>query len=137
MKKNLILVLATIIVVLILASCKKYDSSPSTMYPGNSRKIRFQLYTNKDFSGETSVINFSLFIKNANSTLFDSALAPMQIKDIPDSAHKLVIEKTVTGNGHEDLAAGFVYEIQNVGVSWYIDTSKAGNGFKVIDYAFQ
>ena len=137
MKKSIILVLTMVIVAFALVSCKKYNLSPATTYPGNGRKIRFQLYTNKDFSGETSVINFSLFIKNANRTLLDSALAPMQIKDIPDSAHKLIIEKTVTGKDNDDLAAGFVYEIQNVGVSWYIDTSKAGNGFKVVDYAFQ
>ncbi len=61
----------------------------------------------------------------------------MQIKDIPDAAHKIVIEKTVFGTGNSDLAAGFNYEIQNVGHSWYIDTSRAGNELKVIDYAFQ
>ena len=61
----------------------------------------------------------------------------MQIKDIPDAAHKLVIEKTVPGNDNTDLAVGFHYEIQNVGHSGYIDTSKAGNALKVIDYAFQ
>ena len=137
MKKNLILVLATITVVVILASCKKYDSSPGTGYPGNGRKIRFQLYTKKDFSGETSVINFSLIIKNANRTLLDSALAPMQIKDIPDEAHKLIFEKTITGNDNSDLVVGFDYEIQNVGNSWYRDTSKAGTSFKIVDYAFQ
>jgi len=43
----------------------------------------------------------------------------------------------VSGSGNSDLAAGFHYEIQNVGHSGYTDTSKAGNGLKVIDYAFQ
>lgn len=124
---------ATIVVVAIL-SCKKYDSS-STPYPASERKFRFQLYTNQDFSDETSIINFSIFIRTANRTLFDSALAPMQIKDLPDAAHKLVIEKTVNDNA--DLAAGFRYEIQNVGISGYTDTSKAGNPFKIVDYAFQ
>ena len=61
----------------------------------------------------------------------------MQIKDIPGAAHKLVIEKTVPGNNNADLAAGFRYEIENVGQSGYTDTSRAGNMFKVIDYAFQ
>ena len=101
------------------------------------RKIRFQLYTNEDFSGETSAINFSIFIKTANKTLFDSTLAPMQLKDIPDAAHKLIMEKTVLADNNSDLAAGFRYELQDVGRSDYIDTSKAGNAFKVIDYAFQ
>ena len=118
-------------------SCKKTYPSTDGGDPGNARKIRFQLYTDKDFSRETSVIKFSIFIRNTRTTLFDSSLAPMQIKDIPDAAHKLVIEKTVQGNDNSDLAAGFHYEIQNVGHSGYIDTSKAGNALKVIDYAFQ
>ncbi len=137
MKKFFICILSALIVVLILSSCKKQYSSTDTMYPVNDRKIRFQLYTNQDFSGNTSVINFSIFIRNANKTLFDSSLASMQIKDIPDAAHKLVIERTVPGNDNSDLAAGFRYEIHDVGNSWYIDTSKAGNTFKIIDYAFQ
>jgi len=121
---------------LTLASCSK--TNPSTDGdPGIERKFRFQLYTNEDFSNETSVIKFSIFIRNARTTFFDSSFAPMQIKDIPDAAHKIVIEKTVFGTGNSDLAAGFNYEIQNVGNSWYIDTSRAGNVLKVIDYAFQ
>ena len=67
--------------------------------------------------------------------LLDSSLASIQIKDIPDSLHKIVIEKTVADNA--DLAAGFRYEIPGVGISWHIDTSKAGNKLKVIDYDFQ
>ena len=59
----------------------------------------------------------------------------MRIEDIPDAFHKLVIEKTVSDNS--DIAAGFRYEIHDVGTSSYVDTSKAGNLFKVIDYAFQ
>jgi len=136
MKKISLPLFAALVVMIAASSCKKYDS-PSATYPTIERKIRFQLYTNEDFSGETSVINFSIFIRDTRKTLFDSALASMQIKDIPDAAHKLIIEKTVLTNDNSDLAAGFNYEIQNVGSSWYIDTSKAGNPFKVIDYAFQ
>ena len=135
MKKRFIRIVIAVFAVVTIVSCKKYNSSTPT-YP-TERKIRFQLYTNQDFSGETSVINFSIFIRNTRTTLFDSALVSMQIKDIPDAAHKLIIEKTVLTNDNSDLAAGFQYEIQNVGFSWYIDTSKAGNPFKVIDYAFQ
>ncbi len=129
----------SIVVLLIVTteSCKKTYPSSDGENPGNGRKVLFQLYTDKDFSNETSVIKFSIFIRNARTTFFDSSFAPMQIKDIPDAAHKLVIEKTVLGTGNSDLAAGFNYEIQNVGHSWYIDTSRAGNALKVIDYAFQ
>ncbi len=120
---------------LILGSCKKtYPSNDGD--PGLERTIRFQLYTDQDLSDETSAIKFSIFIRNAHTTLFDSSFAPMQISDIPDALNKIVIEKTVSGNGNVDLSAGFHYEIENVGHSGYIDTSKAGNALKVIDYPF-
>jgi hypothetical protein len=135
MKKPLVRAFIVLIVVVTGGSCKK--DTVGNPYPFTDRKIRFQLYTNQDFSGNTSVIHFSIFIRTASGNLFDSSFAQMQIKDIPDSTHKIVIEKTVTGNYNNDLAAGFNYEIQNVGSSWFIDTSKAGNTFKVIDFAFQ
>jgi len=126
-----------VLLIVTMESCKKTYPSSDGENPGTGRKVLFQLYTDKDFSAETSVIKFSIFIRNARTTFFDSSFAPMQIKDIPDAAHKIVIEKTVFGTGNADLAAGFNYEIQNVGNSWYIDTSRAGNVLKVIDYAFQ
>jgi hypothetical protein len=125
------------LLILTVESCKKTYPSNDGENPGNGRKIRFQLYTDKDFSTETAVIKFSVFIRNAHTTLFDSSLASMQIKDIPDAAHKIVIEKEVPGSDNSDLSAGFHYEIQNVGHSGFIDTSKAGNPLKVIDYSFQ
>src|SRR5436190_5286721 len=135
MKKFIIPICPILLAVLTGISCKKDYSSHDVTKSATSRKIRFQLYTNQDFSSNSSVINFSILIRNASKTLLDSALAPMQIKDIPDATHKIVIEKTVSDDS--DLAASFRYEIQNVGISWYIDTSKAGNQVKVIDYAFQ
>ena len=135
MKKKFIQIVVVIMLVFIGSSCKKYASGPP-VFPTGDRKIRFELYTDQDFSGNASVINFSIFIRTQNQTLLDSALASMEIKDIPDAAHKLVIEKTVTGYINADLAAGFNYEIQNVGFSWYTDTSKAGTVLKVIDYNF-
>ncbi len=123
--------------IIIAESCKKTNPSTDGGDPRIDRKIRFQLYTDKDFSSETSVIKFSIFVRDAHTTLFDSSLAPMQLKDIPDAANKIVVEKVVSGHGNADLAAGFHYEIENVGHSGYTDTSKAGNALKVIDYAFQ
>lgn len=121
---------------LILGSCKK-NPPANDRGPDMERTVRFQLYTNQDFSGESTVIKFSVFIRDAHTTLFDSSLAAMQIKDIPDAAHKLTIEKTVVTNVNADLSAGFHYEIESVGHSGYADTIKAGNVSKVIDYAFQ
>jgi hypothetical protein len=100
----------------------------------------------QDFSDDSLVIRFSIFIKKgsvyvndtvAANLLFDSAFAPMQIKAIPDPAHKIVVEKKVVGYDDADLTAGFIYEIENVGNSWHIDTSRAGNPLKVIDYNFR
>lgn len=120
-----------ILIVIVSGACKKQnDSQPP-------RKFLFQLYTNKDFSTNEAKISFSVFIRSRNITLFDSALAPMKIKDIPDALHKISIEKSVWGHNYEDLAAGFRYKIEEVGESWYIDTSSARNPFKIIDYAFQ
>jgi len=136
MKRFIIAGLAALTVTFILVSCRK-DSSSNIPEPTVDRKFSFQLYTNQDFSNDNSVIHFSIFIRTANKTLFDSAFASMQIKDIPDALHKLVIEKTVAANANLDLAAGFNYEIENVGNSWHVDTSSAGNLFKVIDYNFQ
>lgn len=136
MKKKLTLISTILFCVVLATSCSKQYSTSGGNYPV-SRKFRFQLYTNQDFSNNNSVIHFSIFIKNGSTKILDSSLATLQIKDIPDSAHKIVIEKTVTGNYSGDLSAGFLYEIENVGYSWFIDTSKAGNSLKVIDYAFQ
>lgn len=133
--KKFVLHALVLSLVIIVGSCKK--QYPSGGYPVTDRKIRFQLYTNQDFSGNASVINFSVFIKTANTNLFDSAFSSMQLKDIPDAAHKLVIEKTVRVYNNVDLAAGFRYDIHDVGSSTFIDTSRAGTSTKVIDFAFQ
>ena len=122
-----------VLIGLTITSCKKYTSG--TPYPVFDRKIRFQLYTDQDFSGNTSVIRFSLYIRGTNGVLLDSALAPMEIKDIPNAANKLVFEKAVGGTS--DLAAGFRYQIDNVGTSWYIDSCKAGTYYKVVDFNFR
>jgi len=124
------------LLVVIGQSCRKTYPSTGGETLANERKIRFQLYTDKDFSNENSIIKFSIFIRDAHTTLFDSSLAAMQLQDIPDAAHKIVIDKMLLGNNNADLAAGFHYEIQNVGHSGYIDTSRAGNELKVVDYAF-
>jgi hypothetical protein len=53
-------------------SCKKTHPSTGGESLSSERKIRFQLYTDKDFSNENSVIKFSIFIRDAHTTLFDS-----------------------------------------------------------------
>ena len=129
-----------------IVSCKKDGSDVNPTPPAGGRTIRFVLYTDQDFSNDDHIIRFSVFIKKgsvyvfdttASNILYDSAFAPIHIKDIPDPAHKIVVEKKVFGYDDADLSAGFVYEIENVGNSWHIDTSSAGNPLKVIDYNFR
>ena len=101
------------------------------------RRIQFCLFTDKDFSKDKDTIRFTMFIQNSkNKTLWDSALAPMQVKNIPDSAHRIIIRKRVPGNNMALLKVGFRYSIQNVGSSSYIDTSAAGETFKIVNFNF-
>ncbi len=146
MKINFVNVCLLLTLCITIASCKKDGSNGNPIPPGSGRTVRFLLYTDQDFSNNNSVIHFSVFIKKgsvyvfdttASNLLFDSAFAPIQIKDIPDPEHKIVVEKKVVGYDDADLTAGFVYEIENVGSSWHIDTSTAGNPVKVIDYNFR
>jgi len=134
MKKTAIPFLFIATAFITTASCKKYNTVPAT---APVRTIRFDLYTEKDFSADTHNIVFSIFIRKRNGELFDSAFAPIKIKDIPGAAHPISVVKTVPNNDTAELSAGFRYEIENVGVAGYIDTSGAGQLFKKIDFAFQ
>ena len=136
MKVLLTILMLSLSVILIGTSCKKQTDVPGNM--GVLRKVQFSLYTDKDFSGNNGIITFKLSIQNSSSqVLWDSVLAPMQIKDIPGLAHKLVVEKQVPGNDNSLLKAGFFYTIENVGNSWHLDAFNAGETFKIVDFNFQ
>jgi hypothetical protein len=114
-------------------SCFKDPVSP----PANT-KIQFVLYTDQDFSTDSDQIVFRLSIQKApNQTIWDSTLAPIYIKDIPDSAHKIVIEKSVSNDNNAFLKCGFYYSIENVGNSWYLDSIPPGVNFKKIEFNFR
>src|SRR5215510_13836843 len=136
MKNNFFNVCLLLTLCITIASCIKDGSNVNPMPPDSGRTIRFVLYTDQDFSDDTSVIDFTIFIKKgsvyvgdtvASNLLFDSAFAPMRIKDIPDPAHKIVVEKKVIGYDDAELTAGFIYTIVNVGNAWHIDSSSARN----------
>ena len=137
MKLSLIMMTAIAAQITMEIACSKGKSPVTPVNPKTGRTIKFVLYTKKDFSNNNGNIAFSLFIKNHTTTLFDSTLSVMKIKDIPDSTHKLTFEKTVPNDDGSDLAAGFHYNLENVGHAGYTDTSKAGQNVKVIEYAFQ
>ena len=61
----------------------------------------------------------------------------MKIEEIPDSLHKIVVEKFVPGNDTATLVVGFEYYIENVGYSWYLEEFPAKDTFKLLRYSFK
>jgi hypothetical protein len=136
--KNSILIFSCVLSILIITSCKKNTASNTNDDLDTARKIKFTLYTDKDFSADNNYITFKLSIqKPTNQVLWDSILPPMRIKDIPDYMHKLSITRSVPNNDGSELKVAFYYSIENVGNSWYIDTSDAGQKIKEITFNFQ
>src|SRR5262245_51494651 len=100
------LVLAAALLVVTACSKDHYH------YPGHPqksplRKVRFELFTKEDFSGDKHNITFSVHMHNQDRAILDSALATMTVEQIPDSLHKIVIEKYVPGNDTATLVVGF------------------------------
>ena len=134
MKPYSTLAIFVIVTILCGISCKKDDVPAS---PNSGRTIQFNLYTLEDFSNDEHNITFSLFIKSHTQMLFDSTMATIKIKDIPNEINKLIVLKKVPHDDGSELSAGFVYTIENVGVSWHIDTISGGEPFKIIDFNFR
>ena len=133
MQKILINMVAVFTLLVVVTACtKQFGTTPTLPL---TRTIKFNLYTEQDFSTDNHNITFSLFIKNHTKTLFDSTITTMKVKDIPKLANKLVFVKKIADNS--ELSAGFTYYIENVGYSWHLDTISAGNNYKLIDYSFR
>ncbi len=122
------------VLLLMVVSCKKDQPNEKTNTP---RKVRYELFTKEDFSDDQKNILFSIFIRNGQKTIFDSPLATMKIKDIPDSNHKIIIEKIVPDGATSTLAVGFDYTIENVGMSWHLDTFPLKDTFKLLSFPFR
>jgi hypothetical protein len=120
------------------SACKKQTTAPPNDGTGTQRQVQFSLYTDKDLSADNNFITFKLSIQNSSSTtLWDSTLAPMRIKDIPNLANKLEFVKWVPNNDPSLLKVGFYYTIENVGNSWHLDSFNAGETLKKIEFNFQ
>ena len=133
--KQLNTILICICTILTLASCKK---SVILTPADQSRKIRYVLYTDQDFSTDNNNIVFTLFIKKTNGqVLWDTVLTAMKVKDIPNSTHKFIIEHAVPGKDNSTLKVGFDYTIENVGNSWFFDAINEGETFKEIIFNFK
>lgn len=137
MKKYIRIFFVLILISALLNACTK-DSAPATQ-PVKARTIHFELFTSSSFTTDFNMITFTLHIKSAdNSIAWDSVLAPMRINQIPNEANKLEWEKTVPNDdGVKTLAVGFLYTIQNVGNSWYIDTCNAKDTLKTVSFDFK
>ena len=129
--------LALSAVMLLVAACKKEYRSPGYEHKSSLRKVRFELYTKEDFSGDKHNITFSLHMHNHERKILDSALATMKVEEIPDSLHKIVIEKFVPGNDTATLVVGFDYYLENIGYSWYLEEFPAKDTFKLLQYSFR
>ena len=90
------------------------------------RKVRYELYTNEDFSDDQKNILFSIFMRNGQKTIFDSPLATMKIKDIPDSNHRIIIEKLVPDSDTSTLVVGFNYRSRMWACPGILDTFPLG-----------
>ncbi len=132
MKINHFIILS--VVLLAIVSCNKDQPNVKT---NTQRKVRYELYTNEDFSDDQHNILFNIFMRNGQKTIFDSPLAAMKIKDIPDSNHRIIIERPVPDNDTSSLIVGFNYQIENVGFSWFLDTFPAADTFKLLRYPFR
>src|SRR5579863_751811 len=119
---------------ILVVACKKDQPGIKT---NPQRKVQYELFNNEDFSDNQKNILFSIFMRNGQTTIMDSPLATMKIKDIPDSNHRIVIEKLVPDNDTATLVVGFNYQIENVGNSWFQDTFSSGNAFKLLRYPFR
>ena len=132
---NLILVLS--IVTTFAASCRREYPIPNPSLP-STRSIKYILYTTEDFSDDQHMINFSLRISAKGRYIFDSALAPMRISEIPDKIHAIVVDKIVPpGFERDTLVVGFDYKVPDVGESWFIDTCSPTTSLKRVEFAFR
>ena len=123
---------------MIVMSCKKQEPGTLPEIPVTNRTIQFTLYTDKDFSNDQHNVFFSLIIHNSNNQLlWDSALAPMKLKDIPGFTNKISVKKLVPLNNRSLLKVGFRYIIEDGGHSTFVDSMQAGETLKIVDYNFQ
>jgi hypothetical protein len=131
-------ILVSLIILIIFASCKKQQSPPGGGTQAlQQRKVIYELYSKEDLSNNAEIIHFTLHMETLSQSIFDSLLAPMKLSDIPDSAHSIVIEKSVPGNDTSTLKVGFLYTIDNVGTSWHYEAFPGSDTLKIVNYAFQ
>jgi len=133
MKFNTLVVAASLMAG--LWSCKKHTEKPPHNIPP-VRTVKYVVYTSRDYSNNNSLVTIKLRMLAGNTFLWDSVLAPMQLKNIPGPDNKLIVEKKVPGNNNTELSTGFYFSIENVGDSWYYEKFNAGESWKTVSLDF-
>jgi hypothetical protein len=109
-------------------------------------RIRFELYTDKDFSTDARPITFEAQIRKYYppgstpqlTTLWDSVLNTRPLKNIPSASNKIVFEKPMPEIGaNNELSVGFKYTIEGVGISWYYVSIKPNEKQKTVSFNFK
>src|SRR6187401_2667405 len=137
MKKNIVLSILIVSIIMIGTSCKKYASEYIPIKPIVPRLVQFVLFTNGEFSNDNTAVTFTLSIKKpTGEVLWDSVLAPIKLKDIPTLDHPVFVEKYVPGNDPSLLKVGFIYTIDNVGNSSFTVPFEAGEILKKVGFNF-
>jgi hypothetical protein len=130
------LFLSCAIFIVSAGSCKKTNKSPEPP-PASTRTIRYILYTTQDFSDDHDSIFFRVQIFGPARTIFDSAIAPMLISQIPAKAQSIVIDKLVPAGFEKDsLLVGFDYKIKDVGESWHREPCGPSTTLKQMEFDF-
>jgi hypothetical protein len=138
MKKKSVFSILIVSIIMIGTSCKKYTSEYIPINPKAARLVQFVLFSNSGMSNDNSSVTFTLAIrKPTGEVLWDSALAPIKIKDIPSLDEPLFVEKYVPGNDPSLLKVGFFYTIENVGNSSFTVPFEPGETLKKVGFNFQ
>lgn len=137
--KHFSLTLCTI-ALMVLGACRKSHPDPDPV--PLTRTVEYHLYTKENFSTDNHEITFRVYLRSNSRPggirIMDSAIQTMLIKDVPDQAHQLIFHKTVPAGFERDtLTAGFIYDIKDVGESWFLDTIGPKTALKIIDYNFR
>src|SRR6476661_499781 len=127
------IVIACSIALLTHAACNK-NHVDSVDGP---RKVQYELYTDRNFAADTSIVTFTAFIRTTNNViLWDSVLEPLQLKDIPGPGNKIMFERNIPWYP-SPLKVGFDYTIEKVGHAHYNDSVGVRDKFKVISFNFR
>ena len=138
MKKNTVLSILIVSIIMTGTSCKKYTSDYMPGNPIVPRLVQFVLFTNSGLSNDNSAVTFTLAIKKpTGEVLWDSVLAPIELKDMPGLDHPLFVEKYVPGNDPSLLKVCFFYTIENVGNSSFTVPFEPGETLKKVGFNFQ